>query len=63
MMIDCLNFMIWKLDIIKYRQPNNKNVRFELYLTNKIYITNNEFINDKLIIIFYNKYYFIILFK
>ena len=39
--------MLRKLEILKNGLPNNKNVRSVLYLTNKIYITNHERINDE----------------
>lgn len=39
--------MLRKLDILKYKQPNNRNVRCGLYLINKVYITNNKRISDK----------------
>ena len=51
-MINCLSSILRKLDVLKYKLPNNKNRKWGLYLINKIYITNNEQINNELTVLF-----------
>lgn len=47
--IGYINSMLQNLDIMKYKQANNRNVNSRLYFTNKVYITNNKRISNKLI--------------